>query len=118
MIFRYLRPDAPVSLFFRLFTQVHLLIDGRGSIRYTFIFLYISVVTYSFYIVTVGIISVNNLVNFLLKFVAWILIQFCKFVFVVKDILQFSIVIGFIKHDINISFITFFMMMPGYLCNC
>ena len=28
VIFRYLRPDRPVSLFFRLFTQVHLLIDG------------------------------------------------------------------------------------------
>ena len=28
VIFRYLRPDAPVSLFFRLSTQVHLLIDG------------------------------------------------------------------------------------------
>ena len=28
VIFRYLRPDAPVSLFFRLFTLVHLLIDG------------------------------------------------------------------------------------------
>ena len=27
-IFRYLWPDATVSLFFRLFTQVHLLIDG------------------------------------------------------------------------------------------
>ena len=27
MIFWYIRPDAPVSLFFRLFTSVHLLID-------------------------------------------------------------------------------------------
>ena len=34
VIFRYLRPDAPVSLFFRLFTQVHLLIDGSVEGQY------------------------------------------------------------------------------------
>ena len=34
VIFRYLRPDAPVSLFFRLFTQVHLLIDGLVEGQY------------------------------------------------------------------------------------
>ena len=28
VIFRHIRPDAPASLFFRLFTQVHLLIGG------------------------------------------------------------------------------------------
>ena len=34
MIFRYLRPDASVSLFFRLFTQVHLLINGSVEGQY------------------------------------------------------------------------------------
>ena len=34
VIFRYLRPDAPVSLFFRLFIQVHLLIDGSVEGQY------------------------------------------------------------------------------------
>ena len=34
VIFRYLRPDALVSLFFRLFTQVHLLIDGSVEGQY------------------------------------------------------------------------------------
>ena len=34
VIFRYLWPDAPVSLFFRLFTQVHLLIDGSVDGQY------------------------------------------------------------------------------------
>ena len=34
VIFQYLRPDAPVSLFFRLFTQVHLLIDGSVEGQY------------------------------------------------------------------------------------
>ena len=34
VIFRYLRPDAPVSLFFRLFTQVHHLIDGSVEGQY------------------------------------------------------------------------------------
>ena len=34
VIFRCLRPDAPVSLFFRLFTQVHLLIDGSVEGQY------------------------------------------------------------------------------------
>ena len=34
VILRYLRPDAPVSLFFRLFTQVHLLIDGSVEGQY------------------------------------------------------------------------------------
>ena len=38
VIFRYLWPDALVSLFFRLFTQVHLLIDGSVEAQYvTFI---------------------------------------------------------------------------------
>ena len=32
VIFRYLRPDAPVSPPFRLFTQVHLLIDSSVTI--------------------------------------------------------------------------------------
>ena len=32
--FRYLRPDAPVSLSFCLFTQVHLLIDGSVEVHY------------------------------------------------------------------------------------
>ena len=44
LIFRYLRPDAPVSLFFRLFTQVHLLIDGSVEGQYvthTHIYIYI-----------------------------------------------------------------------------
>ena len=34
VIFWYLQPDAPVSLFFRLFTQVHLLIDGSVEGQY------------------------------------------------------------------------------------
>ena len=34
VIFWYLRPDAPVLLFFRLFTQVHLLIDGSVASQY------------------------------------------------------------------------------------
>ena len=34
VIFLYLRPDAPVLLFFRLFTQVHLLIDGSVEGQY------------------------------------------------------------------------------------
>ena len=34
VIFRYLRPDAPVSLFFLLFTQAHLLIDGSVEGQY------------------------------------------------------------------------------------
>ena len=34
VIFRYLRPDAPLSLFFRLFTQVHFLIDGSVEGQY------------------------------------------------------------------------------------
>ena len=34
VIFRYLRPDAPVLLFFHLFTQVHLLIDGSIDGQY------------------------------------------------------------------------------------
>ena len=34
VIFRYLRPDAHVSLFFRLFTQVHVLIDGSVEGQY------------------------------------------------------------------------------------
>ena len=34
VIFRYFRPDAPVSLFFRLFTHVHLLIDGSVKGQY------------------------------------------------------------------------------------
>ena len=34
MIFRYLRPAAPVSLLFCLFTQVHLLIDGSVKGQY------------------------------------------------------------------------------------
>ena len=34
VIFRYLRPDALVSPFFRLFTQVHLLIDGSVEGQY------------------------------------------------------------------------------------
>ena len=34
VIFRYLRPDAPVSLFFRSFTQMHLLIDGSVEGQY------------------------------------------------------------------------------------
>ena len=34
VIFRYLRSDAPVSLFFRLFTQVHLLIHGSVEGQY------------------------------------------------------------------------------------
>ena len=34
VIFQYLRPDAPVLLFFRLFTQVHLLIDGSVEGQY------------------------------------------------------------------------------------
>ena len=34
VIFRYLRPDAPVSLFFCSFTQVHLLIDGSFEGQY------------------------------------------------------------------------------------
>ena len=34
VIFRYLRTDAPVSLFFRLFTEVHLLIDGSVEGQY------------------------------------------------------------------------------------
>ena len=34
VIFRYLRPDAPVSLFFRFFTQVHLFIDGSVEGQY------------------------------------------------------------------------------------
>ena len=34
VIFRYLRLDAPVSLFFRLFTQVHLLIDNSVEVQY------------------------------------------------------------------------------------
>ena len=34
VIFRYLRPDSPVLLFFRLFTQVHLLIDGSVEGQY------------------------------------------------------------------------------------
>ena len=34
VIFRYLRLDAPVSLFSRLFTQVHLLIDGSVEGQY------------------------------------------------------------------------------------
>ena len=34
VIFRYLRPDAPVSLFFRLFTLVHLLIDSSVEGQY------------------------------------------------------------------------------------
>ena len=33
-IFRYLRPDAPVSLFSFLFTQVHLLIDSSVEGQY------------------------------------------------------------------------------------
>ena len=41
VIFRYLRPDAPVSLFFRLFTQVHLLIDGSVESQYVTIILYL-----------------------------------------------------------------------------
>ena len=35
---RYLRPDAPVSLFFRFFTQVHLLIDGSVEGQYVTIY--------------------------------------------------------------------------------
>ena len=34
VIFQYLRPDAPVSLFFHSFTQVHLLIDGSVDGQY------------------------------------------------------------------------------------
>ena len=34
VIFQYLWPDAPVSLFFCLFTQVHLLIDGSVEGHY------------------------------------------------------------------------------------
>ena len=34
MIFRYLRPDAPVSQLFCLFTQVHHLIDGSVEGQY------------------------------------------------------------------------------------
>ena len=34
VIFRYLRPGAPVSLLFYLFTQVHLLIDGSVGGQY------------------------------------------------------------------------------------
>ena len=34
VIFRYLRPDVPVSLLFCLFTQVHLLIDGSVEGQY------------------------------------------------------------------------------------
>ena len=34
VIFRYLRPDAPISLFFWLFAQVHLLIDGSVEGQY------------------------------------------------------------------------------------
>ena len=34
VIFRYLWLDAPVSLFFRLFTQVHFLIDGSVEGQY------------------------------------------------------------------------------------
>ena len=37
MIFRYLRPDAPVSLLFCLFTQGHLLIDGSVEGQYVII---------------------------------------------------------------------------------
>ena len=37
VIFRYLRPDAPVSLFFLLFTLVHLLIDGSVEGLYIYI---------------------------------------------------------------------------------
>ena len=43
VIFRYLRPDVPVSLFFRLFTLAHLLIDGLVKGQYvTLICLYTS----------------------------------------------------------------------------
>ena len=34
VIFRYLRPDASISLFFRLFTKVHLLINGLVEGQY------------------------------------------------------------------------------------
>ena len=40
VIFWYLRQDAPVSLFFRLFTQEHLLIDGSVEGQYVTIGLY------------------------------------------------------------------------------
>ena len=40
VIFQYLRLDAPVSLFFRLFTQVHLLIDGSVEGQYIIYDLY------------------------------------------------------------------------------
>ena len=40
VIFGYLRPDAPVSLFSRLFTQVHLLIDGSVEGQYVTPFLF------------------------------------------------------------------------------
>ena len=39
VIFRYLRPDAPVSLLFCLFTQVHLLIDGSVKGQYATVFI-------------------------------------------------------------------------------
>ena len=40
VIFRYLRPDEPVSPPFRLFTQVHLLIDGSVKGQYaTFVYI-------------------------------------------------------------------------------
>ena len=39
VIFRYLRLDAPVSLFFRLFTQVYLLIDGSVEGQYVTLWL-------------------------------------------------------------------------------
>ena len=41
VIFRYLRPDAPVSLFFRLFTQVHLLTDSSVEGQYVTIIPYL-----------------------------------------------------------------------------
>ena len=40
VIFRYLRLDAPVSLVYRLFTQVHLLIDG--SVEGQYVTLYVN----------------------------------------------------------------------------
>ena len=43
VIFRYLWPDAPVRLFFRLFTQVYLLIDGSVEGQY------ITIIPYSFF---------------------------------------------------------------------
>ena len=58
--------------------------------------------------------SINEFVNFKLELVIWIIIQFCKFVFIVEDGLLFRLWIRFIKFDMDIGFICFFIVMSGF----